>query len=181
MQADRDRANAITSGHRACQGCGEALGARFVLDAAMRATGGKTVIANATGCLEVFSTPYPESSWQLAWVHSLFGNAAAVASGIAAALQAQAVAAYRSDLREAAWGFVSASVICWVIWGVTSGGGGFPWPVFVMLGTGLHVLRLLVMRGAEVDERRRRLERKARKALNSEHGRDREPGGDDES
>lgn len=98
-----------------------------------------------------------------------------------AVLQAQAVAAYRSDLREAAWGFVSASLICWVIWGVTSGGGGFPWPIFVMLGTGLHVLRLLVMRGAEVDERRRRLERKARKALNSEHGRDLEPGGDDES
>ena len=95
VQAGPDRANSITSGHRACQGCGEALGARFVLDAAMRASGGKTVIANATGCLEVFSTPYPESSWQLAWVHSLFGNAAAVASGIAAALKAQG----RADIR----------------------------------------------------------------------------------
>ena len=62
-----------------------------------------------------------------------------------AALQARAVAAYRADVREAAWGFVSASIICWVIWGVTSA-GGFPWPVFVMLGTGLHLLRLLVMR-----------------------------------
>ena len=30
--------NSITSGHRACRGCGEALGARVVLDAAMRAT-----------------------------------------------------------------------------------------------------------------------------------------------
>ena len=89
VQADPARANAITSGHRACQGCGEALGARFVLDAAMRAAGGDLVIANATGCLEVFSTPYPESAWQLAWVHSLFGNVAAVATGIAAALKAQ--------------------------------------------------------------------------------------------
>ncbi len=89
VQADPGRANSITSGHRACQGCGEALGARFVLDAAMRAAGGDIVIANATGCLEVFSTPYPESAWQLPWVHSLFGNVAAVASGIAAALQAQ--------------------------------------------------------------------------------------------
>jgi pyruvate ferredoxin oxidoreductase beta subunit len=95
VQASTDRANSITSGHRACQGCGEALGARFVLDAAMRAADGKIVIANATGCLEVFSTPYPESSWQLAWVHSLFGNAAAVASGIAAALKAQG----REDVR----------------------------------------------------------------------------------
>jgi pyruvate ferredoxin oxidoreductase beta subunit len=33
----------------------------------------------------VFSTPYPETSWQIPWIHSLFGNAAAVASGVAAA------------------------------------------------------------------------------------------------
>lgn len=76
------------------------------------------------------------------------------------ALQARAVAAYRADVREAAWGFVSASIICWVIWGVTSA-GGFPWPVFVMLGTGLHLLRLLVMRGDQVEDQRKRLERKA--------------------
>ena len=88
VQAGAERSNALTSGHRACQGCGEALGARYVLDAAMRATAGKLVAANATGCLEVFSTPYPESSWQLPWLHSLFGNAPAVASGIAAALRA---------------------------------------------------------------------------------------------
>jgi pyruvate ferredoxin oxidoreductase beta subunit len=85
VQASRERANAITSGHRACQGCGEALGARYALDAAMRATGGRLIAVNATGCLEVFTTPYPQSSWQLPWLHSLFGNAAAVASGVAAA------------------------------------------------------------------------------------------------
>ena len=33
-----DRSNSLTSGHRACQGCGEALGARYAIDAAMRAT-----------------------------------------------------------------------------------------------------------------------------------------------
>ena len=86
VQARAERSNTLTSGHRACQGCGEALGARYVLDAAMRATEGRLVAANATGCLEVFSTPYPESSWQLPWLHSLFGNAPAVATGIAAAL-----------------------------------------------------------------------------------------------
>ena len=85
---DPDRTNSLTSGHRACQGCGEALGARYVLDAAMRATGGKLVAANATGCLEVFSTPYPESSWQLA-VAALAVRQRARPSppGIAAALQ----------------------------------------------------------------------------------------------
>jgi pyruvate ferredoxin oxidoreductase beta subunit len=38
----------------------------------------------------VFSTPYPETSWQLPWIHSLFGNAAAVGTGIAAALKVKA-------------------------------------------------------------------------------------------
>jgi pyruvate ferredoxin oxidoreductase beta subunit len=95
VQARMGRSNTLTSGHRACQGCGEALGARYTLDAAMRAAGGRLIAANATGCLEVFSTPYPESSWQLPWIHSLFGNAPAVASGIAAALRAKG----RSDVR----------------------------------------------------------------------------------
>jgi pyruvate ferredoxin oxidoreductase beta subunit len=89
VQADIGRSNAITCGHRACQGCGEVLGARYALDAAMRATDGDMIAANATGCLEVFSTPYPETSWQLPWIHSLFGNAPAVATGIAAALKAK--------------------------------------------------------------------------------------------
>jgi pyruvate ferredoxin oxidoreductase beta subunit len=85
VQSCPDRANAIDSGHRACQGCGEALGARYALDAAMRAADGKVVVVNATGCLEVFSTPYPETSWRVPWLHSLFGNAPAVATGVAAA------------------------------------------------------------------------------------------------
>jgi pyruvate ferredoxin oxidoreductase beta subunit len=95
VQARTERSNTLTSGHRACQGCGEALGARYALDAAMRATGGRLIAANATGCLEVFSTPYPESSWQLPWLHSLFGNAPAVASGIAAALKVKG----KTDIR----------------------------------------------------------------------------------
>ena len=95
VQSDQRRTNALSVGHRACQGCGEALGARYVLDAAMRASDGQMVVANATGCLEVFSTPYPESSWRIAWMHSLFGNAPAVATGIAVALKAKG----RTDVR----------------------------------------------------------------------------------
>jgi pyruvate ferredoxin oxidoreductase beta subunit len=89
VQASIDRSNALTSGHRACQGCGEALGARWVLDAAMRATGGQLIAVNATGCRGVFTTPYPESAWQLPWIHSLFANAPAVATGVAAAMRAK--------------------------------------------------------------------------------------------
>ncbi len=87
VQSDQNRTNSLDSGHRACQGCGEALGARYALDAAMRATGGRLVAVNATGCLEVFSTPYPETSWRIPWLHSLFGNAPAVATGVAAAMK----------------------------------------------------------------------------------------------
>ena len=83
VQAGMDRTNSLNSGHRACQGCGEALGARYALDAVMRATHQQMVAVNATGCLEVFSSPYPESAWQIPWLHSLFGNAPAVASGVA--------------------------------------------------------------------------------------------------
>jgi pyruvate ferredoxin oxidoreductase beta subunit len=100
VQASMNRTNAITSGHRACQGCGEALGARYALDAAMRATNNQLVAVNATGCLEVFTTPYPETSWQLPWLHSLFGNAAAVASGVAAALRVSG----RANIRVVAQG-----------------------------------------------------------------------------
>ena len=87
VQANMDRTNSLNSGHRACQGCGEALGARYAIDAAMRSTAGELIAVNATGCLEVFSTPYPETSWKIPWIHSLFGNAAAVASGVAAAMR----------------------------------------------------------------------------------------------
>jgi len=70
-------------GHTACAGCGQSLAVRLVLDAA----GQNTIVANNTGCLEVFSTKYPESSWEVPFIHSLFENAAAVASGIEAALK----------------------------------------------------------------------------------------------
>jgi pyruvate ferredoxin oxidoreductase beta subunit len=69
-------------GHTACAGCGQAIAARLVVEAA----GPNTIIANNTGCLEVFSTKYPETAWGVPWIHSLFENSAAVASGIEAAL-----------------------------------------------------------------------------------------------
>jgi pyruvate ferredoxin oxidoreductase beta subunit len=100
VQANMRRTNSLNSGHRACQGCGEALGARYAIDAAMRAANNQVIAANATGCLEVFSTPYPETSWQIPWIHSLFGNTAAVAAGIAAAMKVKG----RSDVRVIAQG-----------------------------------------------------------------------------
>lgn len=70
-------------GHTACAGCGQAIAAKIVIEAA----GPNTIVANNTGCLEVFTTRYPETAWGVPWIHSLFENAAAVASGIEAALK----------------------------------------------------------------------------------------------
>ena len=100
VQANMRRTNSLNSGHRACQGCGEALGARYAIDAAMQACKNRLIAANATGCLEVFSTPYPETSWQIPWIHSVFGNTAAVATGIAAAMKVKG----RHDVRVIAQG-----------------------------------------------------------------------------
>ena len=100
VQSSIDRSNAITSGHRACPGCGELLGARYAVDAAMRATDGQLVATNATGCLEVTTTPYPETAWRIPWIHSVFGNAAAVATGVAAALKVKG----KTDVRVIAQG-----------------------------------------------------------------------------
>ena len=104
VQANMQRTNSLNSGHRACQGCGEALGARYAIDAAMNATNRQLIAANATGCLEVFSTPYPETSWQIPWIHSLFGNAAAVATGLAAAMKIKAQKGNGNKVRVVAQG-----------------------------------------------------------------------------
>ncbi len=72
-------------GHRACGGCGAALATRLMLKAA----GTNVIVVSSTGCLEVFSTPYPETAWRVPWIHSLFENNSAVASGIVSSLKKQ--------------------------------------------------------------------------------------------
>jgi len=70
-------------GHRACIGCGEALAVRL----ACKVLGQNVIIANATGCMEIVSSPLPYTSWRVPWIHTLFENTAAVASGIEAGLK----------------------------------------------------------------------------------------------
>lgn len=82
---ERDKFNdhLLASGHTACPGCGQSLAARLVL----RAAGRNVMVVNSTGCLEVFSSKYPESAWEVPWIHSLFENTSAVAAGVEAALK----------------------------------------------------------------------------------------------
>lgn len=71
-------------GHRACIGCGEALAVRL----ACKALGQNVIVVNATGCMEIVSSQLPYTSWRIPWIHTLFENTAAVASGVEAALKA---------------------------------------------------------------------------------------------
>jgi pyruvate ferredoxin oxidoreductase beta subunit len=68
-------------GHRACIGCGEALAVRL----AFKALGNNIIVSCATGCMEIVSSPLPSTSWHVPWIHTLFENTAAVASGIESA------------------------------------------------------------------------------------------------
>jgi len=74
----------LAPGHRGCAGCGATVGVRL----ALKALGKNTVAVSATGCLEVITTPYPETAWDIPWIHVAFENAASVASGIEAGLKA---------------------------------------------------------------------------------------------
>ena len=73
----------LAEGHRGCQGCGEALALRQV----MKVAGPNTIVCSATGCMEIVTSPYPETAWRVPWIHVAFENAAAVASGVEAGIK----------------------------------------------------------------------------------------------
>jgi len=75
----------LAQGHTACAGCGSAIAIKLALDA----LGKDIMVVNATGCSEIYTTPYPRSAFRVPYIHSLFENVPAVASGIAKALEVQ--------------------------------------------------------------------------------------------
>ena len=79
----KQKAKLLASGHNACPGCGVPIGVNLILSVA----GENTIVCSPTGCLETFTSSYGASSWEIPWIHSLFENAPAVASGIKAALE----------------------------------------------------------------------------------------------
>ncbi len=78
------RPESFVSGHRACAGCGCAIAIRQVLLAIEK----PKVAAIATGCMEVVSTIYPYTAWNIPLIHNAFENAAATIAGIEAAYKA---------------------------------------------------------------------------------------------
>ncbi len=80
---DLPREERFAPGHRMCQGCGAAILMRHITKALPK----DTIIVQATGCVEVTTTLYPETSWMNPWLHIAFENAAAGASGVEAAIK----------------------------------------------------------------------------------------------
>ena len=81
----------LRGGHSLCRGCGIPIVVRTILDSIDT----PVVVVSATGCLEVATTRYPATAWNVAWLHVAFENAAAAASGVEAA--------YRALRRRGAW------------------------------------------------------------------------------
>jgi len=81
---NKDLTKKLSSGHATCAGCGIPAIVRTVLGA----TEEPVIVSNATGCLEVTTTIYPNTAWKVPYIHSAFGNAAATAAGIDAAQKA---------------------------------------------------------------------------------------------
>lgn len=77
-QQIKSSVNKYSSGHSACAGCAFPPIIRTV----MAASELPLVVSNATGCLEVTSTIYPQSAWGTRYIHSAFENAAATISGV---------------------------------------------------------------------------------------------------
>ena len=73
----------LTPGHRACSGCGFPQIVRAVL----ASTNDPVVVSCATGCLEVTSTIYPFTAWNIPFIHNAFENSAATIAGVETAFK----------------------------------------------------------------------------------------------
>jgi len=80
-------------------------------------------------------------------------------------LRRRGEAAWRGDVREAIGTFLVPSLICWTVWWFTIGPGGHPWPIWVMLGTGINLVQTLARGETLVGEHVRKLEKKQAREL----------------
>ena len=156
---------------------------RIAANSAMRASDRdrgviESVLADAFGEGRLTHTEYDERS-DAALTSRTLGELMPLVSDLPVSttprsnIAEEALRTYQQDRRQAVWGFLSASLICWVIWAATTGFGGFPWPLFVMLGTGLNAGRVVFNKQELINEATRQLERKERKALEKREMRER--------
>jgi len=73
----------LSSGHRACQGCGLAVTIRLSL----KMLGKDTIVGTPAGCWSGVGSMYPDTAWRIPWMQTLFENSAAVMSGVESGLR----------------------------------------------------------------------------------------------
>ena len=86
-----------------------------------------------------------------------------------------AVAKWEKSRRDAFMGFLIPTLICWVVWGLTNF-GGFPWPVFPMIGTAIPLLGTVVQRKDIIESNKRRIVRRQERELRRQQRKQLPPG-----
>jgi pyruvate ferredoxin oxidoreductase beta subunit len=76
-------ADLISPGHTTCAGCGVVIAIRQLSKGCPK----DLIVSNATSCLEVTTSAYPQTSWNVPWIHAAFETSSSVASGIEAAIR----------------------------------------------------------------------------------------------
>ena len=74
----------LAPGHTMCAGCGVAIAVNLISRAAPK---DGVIVSCATSCLEVTTSAYPTTAWNVPWVHCAFETTSSVASGIDAAVK----------------------------------------------------------------------------------------------
>lgn len=74
----------LTSGHRLCAGCAESIITKQIL----MGTSDDVAVSLSTGCIEVSTTIFPYTSWNVPYIHTAFGNGAATCAGLETAYKA---------------------------------------------------------------------------------------------
>src|SRR6476620_1172226 len=96
-------------------------------------------------------------------------GAAGLVAATPAMIQRRAEQAYLRIRQRAVSRFLIPSMICWAVWGLTFAGNGsdthFPWPVFVMLVTGVRLLNVIINRAEILAEQQRRMEKQERRRI----------------
>lgn len=77
--------NPLSSGHGTCRGC---TAIPQIIRTILKASDKPVIVANATGCMEITTTIYPTTSWNVPWIHSTFESAGALISGVETAHKA---------------------------------------------------------------------------------------------
>jgi hypothetical protein len=96
-------------------------------------------------------------------------GAAGLVAATPAMIQRRAEQAYLRVRQRALSSFLIPSIICWVIWVTSFDAAGstldFPWPIFVMLGTGVRLMSVIINRGEILAEQQRRMEKQERRRI----------------